>query len=145
MQPHNVSMWGAGFCNCCIHPCPGIVHTIEETGAIVLFLPPYSPDSNPIEETFSKVKTVLKSKEVKLNDVKYVEMKKDVETLFLTSFTSVTPQDCKDWMLHSGIYIPDCIVSSGQVSIDIYVYYMKQCVKMHMTTCTSLTKKRLCA
>jgi len=33
---------------------------IEATGACVLFLPPYSPDFNPIEMAFSKIKTLLK-------------------------------------------------------------------------------------
>ena len=32
---------------------------MESTGAMVLFLPPYSPDLNPIEEAFSKVKSSL--------------------------------------------------------------------------------------
>ena len=36
-----------------------IVESIQEEGALVHFLPPYSPDFQPIEETFSKVKTEL--------------------------------------------------------------------------------------
>ena len=34
----------------------GIVQMIKDAGALVLFLPPYSPDYSPIEEAFSKVK-----------------------------------------------------------------------------------------
>ena len=32
---------------------------VEEVGALVMFLPPYSPDYNPIEELFSKVKITM--------------------------------------------------------------------------------------
>jgi len=37
--------------NAPIHHCDGTVGLIESTGALVIFLPPYSPDLNPIEET----------------------------------------------------------------------------------------------
>jgi len=40
-----------------------VVQLIEQAGALVYYLPPYSPDLNPIEEAFSKVKYVLKSNE----------------------------------------------------------------------------------
>ena len=36
---------------------------IEEVGAIVHYLPPYSPDLNPIEETFSKVNAEIRNLE----------------------------------------------------------------------------------
>ena len=47
--------------NCSIHHIPGVVEMIQEVGALVHFLPPYSPDYNPIEEAFSKVKTTLRT------------------------------------------------------------------------------------
>lgn len=59
-NPHSVVV----FDNCAIHHVDAIVKSIEEVGALVYFLPPYSPDLNPIEELFSKVKTTLKSLEV---------------------------------------------------------------------------------
>ncbi|MBE9606852.1 transposase [Acetobacteraceae bacterium H6797] len=34
--------------------------TIEQTGPRLLFLPPYSPDFNPIEMTFSKLRALLR-------------------------------------------------------------------------------------
>ena len=42
--------------NCSIHHIPEVAAMIEEVGAIVHYLPPYSPNFNPIEEAFSKVK-----------------------------------------------------------------------------------------
>ena len=47
--------------NCSIHHTAYITKTIEEVGAIIHFLPPYSPDLNPIEEAFSKVKFKLRT------------------------------------------------------------------------------------
>ena len=43
------------------HKMPRIVHRIEETGAVVWLLPPYSPDLNPIEKMWSKIKEFLRS------------------------------------------------------------------------------------
>ena len=58
-NPHSVVILD----NCIVHYCPQAVQLIQEVGAIVYFLPPYSPDYNPIEETFSKVKAEMKTME----------------------------------------------------------------------------------
>jgi transposase len=42
------------------HKMPGIVTQIEAAGAAAWFLPPYSPDLNPIEKMWSKVKALLR-------------------------------------------------------------------------------------
>lgn len=84
--------------NCSIHHVLNVVKSITEVGAHVLFLPPYSPDLNPIEELFSKVKTTLKSSEVKMLNTT------DFETLLLYSFTSITEEDCIRWINHCAIY-----------------------------------------
>ena len=55
--------------NCAVHHMPEVVASIEDVGALVYFLPPpppsYSPDFNPIKETFLKVKTVLKQQKLR--------------------------------------------------------------------------------
>ena len=43
------------------HKAPGIVEAIEAVGCRVLYLPPYSPDLNPIENAFSKIKSRLRT------------------------------------------------------------------------------------
>ncbi len=43
-----------------VHKSLRVKELIEEAGAEVLFLPPYSPDFSPIEEAFSKVKGILR-------------------------------------------------------------------------------------
>jgi transposase len=40
----------------------GLRQAIEAAGAILLFLPPYSPDLNPIEQVFAKLKALLRAK-----------------------------------------------------------------------------------
>ena len=42
------------------HELPGIGAAIEAAGARLLLLPPYSPDFNPIENAFAKLKTILR-------------------------------------------------------------------------------------
>lgn len=63
---------------------------------LVHFLPPYSPDLNPIEEAFSKVKSELKYFDL---DETY-----DTEIALLASFNTITDTDCKGWVSHPGIY-----------------------------------------
>ena len=45
--------------NCSIHLIVE-VKQLQQSGILVLFLPPYSPDLNPIDEAFSYVKSYLK-------------------------------------------------------------------------------------
>jgi len=42
------------------HKSKRVQQLIEDAGCELLFLPPYSPDMNPIEEAFSKVKGILR-------------------------------------------------------------------------------------
>ena len=42
------------------HKVAGVREAIEAAGAIVRYLPPYSPDCNPIEQVFAKIKTLLR-------------------------------------------------------------------------------------
>lgn len=42
------------------HKCAGVRQAIEAVGATLLYLPPYSPDFNPIENAFSKLKALLR-------------------------------------------------------------------------------------
>lgn len=46
--------------NLASHKVPGVREAIEAVGAELLYLPPYSPDFNPIENAFSKLKALLR-------------------------------------------------------------------------------------
>ena len=82
--------------NCSVHHVSGVVSMITQVGALVHFLPPYSPDLNPIEECFSKVKSQLKSMETTAED--------DLETHVLAAFSCITPDDCQGWISDSQVY-----------------------------------------
>ena len=79
--------------NASIHRQSSAVAAIQSTGALLHFLPPYSPDYNPIELTFSKVKSVLKSNE------SVWEEDMDTETALLAALNTVTVQA---WIEHCG-------------------------------------------
>ena len=93
-NPHSIVVLD----NCSVHHVPEVVQSIEDVGCLVLFLPPYSPDLNPVEEAFSKVKTILKSYDTHMEHIH------DVETLLLMSFCQITAEDCVAWINHSKIY-----------------------------------------
>ena len=96
INPHSVVVLD----NCVIHHTAEVKSMLEGIGVLVHFLPPYSPDFNPIEEAFSKVKSDLQSQWLEFQS----NGTTDVETQLLTSFTSISPQDCHGWIAHPGIY-----------------------------------------
>jgi transposase len=59
------------FDNLASHFTPGVAEAIERTGAAILPLPPYSPDFNPIEELFSKLKEFLRRAAARTRDGLY--------------------------------------------------------------------------
>ena len=50
------------------HKVAGLAELVEARGARLLYLPPYSPDFNPIELAFSKLKTWLRSAQVRTRE-----------------------------------------------------------------------------
>ena len=95
INPHSVVVLD----KCSIHHVAGIMSMVEDVGALVMFLPPYSPDYNPIEELFSKVKNTIKQYET---DLEMQEM--DLEEIVLAAFSSITEDDCYSWIEHAMIY-----------------------------------------
>lgn len=76
------------------HKAPGVRETIEAAGASLRYLPPYSPDFNPIENMWSKVKGRLRSLAAR-----------SVETLHEaigTALATVTPADCRGFFRSCG-------------------------------------------
>jgi hypothetical protein len=70
------------------------VQLIEQLGAEVHFLPPYSPDLNPIEKMWSKVKQSLRSAEHAPNRLSWKPLVMPFETL--------RPNDAKNWLVSCG-------------------------------------------
>jgi transposase len=74
--------------NASVHYHERVRELINSVGVLLLFLPPYSPDLNPIEETFSAVKSFLKANE------EIASTSRDIENILLAAFGNVTPGDC---------------------------------------------------
>ena len=80
--------------NCSIHHVPEVIELIHSVGAIVVFLPPYSPDFTPIEEMFSKIKNFVRQ-----HETVFEAAPKEVLS---AAFDSVTEQDCFGWYKDCG-------------------------------------------
>jgi transposase len=70
---------------------------IEERGAELVFLPPYSPDLNPIEEAFSKIKSILRKVGARIHEALVEAM--------CGALSAVTPGDAAGWFDHCGYEI----------------------------------------
>ena len=84
--------------NCSIHHVQEVDQVFKDTSALVHYLPPYSPDFNPIELAFSKVKYTLKALEAEMQQVD------DIETILLCAFSQISVADCQAWIKSSGLY-----------------------------------------
>ena len=82
--------------NCSIHHVHDVTRLINSVGALVLFLPPYSPDLMPIELCFSKVKYFLREHEQIAQSIH------DIKILILAAFASITLSDCHAWSCECG-------------------------------------------
>lgn len=78
--------------NCSIHYGEEVRQLIENAGATLIFLPPYSPDFSPIENCFSKIKSILRSLEAR----SYLELDKAIKE----AFSQVSETDLKNWFTH---------------------------------------------
>ena len=82
--------------NASIHHVEAVTQLISATGALVRFLPPYSPDLNPIEEAFSQVKSYLRDNELSYQSTNTPRI------TFAEAFASITPLDCVNYIKHAG-------------------------------------------
>jgi transposase len=80
------------------HKTPAVRQAIERTGAELRFLPPYSPDFNPIELAFSKIKALLKKAAARTVV--------DLWHAIREAIDAVTPADCRSFFSATG-YEPE--------------------------------------
>ena len=72
---------------------------IEGRGCDLLFLPPYSPDLNPIEEAFSKIKNIVRKAGARTREAL-------VEAIAI-AISAVTLEDAGGWFAHCGYQLQD--------------------------------------
>lgn len=83
--------------NLSVHKVTRVQQLIEERGCQLLFLPAYSPDFSPIEETFSKLKTFLRRAGARTREA--------LQEAIAQGLLTVTAQDALGWFAHCG-YVP---------------------------------------
>ena len=80
------------------HKVTGIRQAVEAAGAKLLYLPPYSPDFNPIEMAFSKLKAILRKAAARSID--------DLWQVIADALDSFSLQDCRNYFTAAG-YEPE--------------------------------------
>ena len=80
--------------NLAAHKDAKVIAAVESAGAIVCYLPPYSPDYNPIEEMWSKVKEILRSLKARTAEAL-------LEAIGI-ALRAVTTTDVEGWCAHCG-------------------------------------------
>jgi len=76
------------------HKLPAVRERIESSGATLLYLPPYSPDFNPIEMIWSKVKRLMRSAAARTVEA--------LHTAFAAAMAAVTTDDIRGCFRHCG-------------------------------------------
>jgi len=80
--------------NLSAHKNERTIKLLEQAGAQVRFLPAYSPDLNPIEMMWSKVKALLRKAEARTHP--------DLLNAIASALAAVTAQDARNWFAHCG-------------------------------------------
>jgi transposase len=71
------------------HKVDGVRESIEKAGAELLYLPPYSPDLNPIEKAWAKLKQLLRSAKARSKDA--------LDQAITEALKRISPDDTKAW------------------------------------------------
>lgn len=80
--------------NLAVHKQPEVRTAIEAAGAQIRFLPPYSPDFNPIEMAFAKLKAFMRAARPRTFD--------HVTALTAAALALFTPAECRNYVRHCG-------------------------------------------
>lgn len=85
--------------NLAAHKVDGVSEAIEATGAEVAYLPPYSPDLNPIEQLFAKLKALLRRAKARTVDALW--------TTIGTLLDCFAPDECVNYIVNAGYAQPN--------------------------------------
>jgi transposase len=80
--------------NLAAHKVAGVRKSIEACGAELLYLPPYSPDFNPIEKVWAKLKQHLRKLKARTVEQLYPAI--------TDALSTITPANARAWFRHSG-------------------------------------------
>jgi len=80
--------------NLAAHKLAGVEKAIRDKGASVMYLPPYSPDLNPIEQAFAKLKAMLRKAAARTREALWNTIGQLLGTF--------TPAECQNYLTNSG-------------------------------------------
>lgn len=80
--------------NLAAHKVAGIREAIAAVGATILYLPPYSPDLNPIEQMFAKLKALLRKAAARTREKLWTTIGQLIDDF--------SPQECCNYIANSG-------------------------------------------
>ena len=80
--------------NLAAHKVAGVSQAIEACGATLLYLPPYSPDLNPIENAFAKLKAHVRKAAARTIEA--------LETVAAEALLTFQPTECANFFAHAG-------------------------------------------
>jgi transposase len=80
--------------NLAAHKVAGVAEAIRAAGASVLYLPPYSPDLNPIEQMFAKLKALLRKAAARTREALWTTIGRLLDTF--------SPDECRNYLENSG-------------------------------------------
>jgi len=76
------------------HKVDGVRQALARAGAALLYLPPYSPDLNPIEQLFAKLKALLRKAAARTRD--------QLWTIIGDLLATISPVECNNYLRHCG-------------------------------------------
>ena len=85
------------------HKTDVVMAKINSSGHKVLFLPPYSPFLNPIEEVFNQMKCIVKNT--------HPQNKQQLMDAIMNTPSYISPQQCLNYCNHAETYFTRCISS----------------------------------
>ena len=91
VSPHSILIMD----NFSVHHVNEVREVLQQAGILVLFLPPYSPDLNPLEEAFSYIKQYLRKHDELLQAIA------DPRDVIRQAFQSITAEHCNSWISHA--------------------------------------------
>src|SRR4028119_1982050 len=80
--------------NLAAHKVAGVAEAIRAAGASLMYLPPYSPDLNPIEQVFAKLKALLRKAAARTREALWTTIGQ-----LLDAFS---PDECQNYIENSG-------------------------------------------
>lgn len=87
--------------NAAIHKTPDVLRAIHEHGHTPLFLPPYSPMLNPIEECWAKIKQEVRKTPLTKSEI--------IADRIEEAAKKITKENCRGWVRHSQKFFAKCL------------------------------------